>query len=190
VLYPPSSNLAAMLTAKRSPATSSQPTSSVHLRMPICEFFITCFIFPRCWFTLQHRNGQSKKTLQEFVSRHKDKWPNAAHGEVNQQDKHEDVTRCFARSGAWLSLFTSRCLMHPTQTPRVEGNIPCAENIGDFPSTPLSSTVVLTQSRHQVSSGFGFHLYPPTFSHPAYFKKKMTTGPYLRTRAAVLSTGG
>src|ERR1700733_15185836 len=69
---------------------------------------------------------------------------------------------------------------------RVKGNIPGTGNMGDFPSTPPSSVVVF----NSVQAPGEFEIwFPPVSFHtftPAYFKKNMTTGPYLRTRAVVL----
>jgi hypothetical protein len=107
--------------------------------MPICEF-LSHASFSR--FTLQlHRNGQSKKTLQEFVSRYKDKWPNAAHGKLTNKTNMKTLRAVLLDREHGFTIRVPLPDASNTDT-RVEGNIPGAGNMGDFPSTPPSSTVV------------------------------------------------
>ena len=116
----------------------------------------------------RRRNGQSKKTLQEFVSRHKDKWSNAAHGKLTNKTNMKTLRAVLLDREHGFTIHIPLPDASNTDT-QVEGNIPGAENIGDFPSTPPSSTVVFDS----VKAPGEFEIrFPPVSSHiftPAYF---------------------
>jgi len=88
----------------------------------------------------------------------------------------------FAQSGAWFhySRPVAWCIQHRHLSRRTRSG---AGNMGDFTSTPPSSTVIFDSVK--APGEFEIWVSIHTFT-PAHFKKKMTIGPYLRTRAAVL----
>ncbi|KIM86366.1 hypothetical protein PILCRDRAFT_4864 [Piloderma croceum F 1598] len=86
-------------------------------------------------------NGQSKKTLQEFVSCHKDKWPNAAHGKLTNKTNMKMLCTVLLDQEHG---FTIRIPLPDASNTdiQVEGHVPGTGNMGDFLSTPPFSMVI------------------------------------------------
>ena len=115
----------------------------------------------------RHRNGQSKKTLQEFVSRHMDKWPNAAHGKFTNKTNMKTIRAVLLDREHGFTIRVPLPDASNTDT-RVEGNAG-AENVGDFPSTPPSSGVVFDSDK--APGEFEIQFPHVSFHTLAYFKR-------------------
>jgi hypothetical protein len=142
-------------------------TLSVYLRMPICEF-LSHASFSHCQFTLwQHRNGQSKKTLQEFISHYKDKWPNTAHRKFTNETNMETLHAILLDQEHGFTIHIPLPNASNTDT-RVEGNVPGTVNMGDFSSTPPSSMVMFNSVKAPGEFKI-LYLCSFTLSHPLTF---------------------